>query len=64
MIGVIKKALCGLVTSGELWHKQFSEDLSHLGFTTKIYDRDVWIQKNKTTSHMSTSVPMLTIKKL
>jgi hypothetical protein len=44
---IIKKALYGLATSGERWHKHFADSLLGLGFTPTRYDRDVWLRKYK-----------------
>ena len=44
---VIKKALYGLATSGERWHKHFADTLLNLGFQPTRYDRDVWLRKYK-----------------
>ena len=42
---IIKKALYGLATSGERWHKHFADSLLSLGFKPTRYDRDVWLRK-------------------
>ena len=44
---IIKKALYGLATSGERWHKHFADSLLSLGFQPTRYDRDVWLRKYK-----------------
>ena len=44
---IIKKALYGLATSGERWHKHFADSLLGLGFKPTRYDRDVWLRKHK-----------------
>ena len=49
---IIKKALYGLATSGERWHKHFADSLLGLGFKPTRYDRDVWLRKHK--SRMNT----------
>lgn len=44
---IIKKALYGLSTSGERWHKHFADTLRSFGFTPTRYDPDVWIRLHK-----------------
>jgi uncharacterized membrane protein YgcG len=44
---ILHKALYGLKSSGQAWHKHFSVTLRAEGFTPSLADPDVWMRMNK-----------------